>query len=264
MTGTAMHTSRGKQAALRDGRTSHCCALREEAGNGSPPKATPLLTEGRRCDTVKAMPTSTQHVWYVSYGSNMASDRLRHYLSGGLPRGARRRHPGARDPRPPRVSRPVTVAGEVYFARTSQLWGGGVAFYDATQPGVAAMRAHLVTVGQFSDIAAQEMAREPASDLDLAPVLADGRAELGHGCYETLLHLGDLDGHPMLTFTAPWSAGDVLPQAPTAAYLHLLARGLGEGHGWDATETSAWLSQLRGARGVWSHEAISSMLGEAA
>ena len=210
------------------------------------------------------MPSSHELVWYASYGSNMDTARLRYYLAGGTPPGGLRAHPGARDARPPRESRGVVVPGEVYFAQTSTLWGGGIAFYDQARPGVAAMRAHLLTIGQFSDVAAQEMRREPGVDLDLSGVLAGGRDELGPGWYETLQHLGDLEGHPLLTFTAPWSADDLPSNAPTAPYLRMLARGLASGHGWEPAEVSAYVSQLRGARGEWPHRSISALLADAA
>src|SRR6478672_5539249 len=115
---------------------------------------------------VDRMPCSTELVWYVSYGSNMAASRLRYYLTGGTPPGGRRAHPGARDPRRPRAARGITIPGEVYFARRSTLWGGGIAFFDPSAPGVTAARAYLVSRGQFSDIAGQEMQRSPDRNLD--------------------------------------------------------------------------------------------------
>lgn len=213
---------------------------------------------------VDRMPCSTERVWYVSYGSNMAASRLRYYLTGGTPPGARRPHPGARDPRRPRAARGISIPGEVYFARRSTLWGGGIAFFDPSAPGVTAARAYLVSRGQFSDIAAQEMRRAPGSDLDLSRALATGRDELGPGWYDTLLHLGDLDGIPQLTFTAPGSADAAVPNAPARAYLQVLAQGLREAHDWEPAEVSSYLSQLSGARGRWSHAAISELLADAA
>ena len=213
---------------------------------------------------VEQMPCSTELVWYVSYGSNMAASRLGYYLAGGTPPGARRPHPGARDPRRPRASRGVSIPGEVYFARRSSLWGGGIAFFDPDAPGVTAARAHLVSAGQFSDIAAQEMRQVPGRDLDLTRAVETGRDELGPGWYETLLHLGDLDGIPMLTFTAPGPAGAAAPNAPAGPYLRVLAQGLREAHDWEPAEVSSYLSQLRGAHGVWSHAAISGLLADAA
>lgn len=185
-------------------------------------------------------------VWYVSYGANMAAERLRCYIAGGTPPGGSRANPGCRDRAAPREDRAVWVPGGVYFALESPMWGGGLALYDAGLPGRAAARAHLVTAGQFADIAAQEMYRSPGLDVDLAALRHGGRLSLGEGRYETLVHAGDLDGRPMVTFTAPWRCADVAPARPSAAYLRTLGGGLMDGHGWPARRAAAYLAGLPG------------------
>ncbi len=80
------------------------------------------------------MPDRTGLIWYVAYGSNLSRARFGCYLTGGTPVGARRANPGARDPSPPRADTALTLPGQVYFADTSAMWGGGVAFYDAGVP----------------------------------------------------------------------------------------------------------------------------------
>jgi hypothetical protein len=182
-------------------------------------------------------------VWYVSYGSNMHADRFACYLGGGTPVGAARGYPGCRDGSPPVDTRAWEVAGGIYFATESPVWLGGRAFYDAELPGTTAVRAYLVTTAQFADVAAQEMYREPGVDLDLDVVPANGRHALGPGRYETLLHLGEHDGRPALTFTAPWSAADVEHTAPSAAYLKMLAAGLSEAHHWTAARIADYLAR---------------------
>jgi hypothetical protein len=86
-------------------------------------------------------------------------------------------------------------------------------------------------------------------DLDLTEVLATGRCQLGPGRYETLLRVGERDGYPQLTFTAPWRAADVAPVAPSAAYLKVLARGLMAAHGWDAGRAAGYLAHPTGTAG---------------
>jgi hypothetical protein len=174
-------------------------------------------------------------VWYVAYGSNMHAERLAQYLAG------------ARDPRPPRSDVGVWLPGSIYFATNSPIWGGGRAFYDPDLPGPAPARAWLITASQFADIVAQEMYRNPGVDLDLTEVLATGRSQLGLGRYETLLHVGEWDGCPLLTFTAPWRAADVLPVEPSPKYLQMLGAGLMAAHGWDAGRTDDYLAAA-GAR----------------
>jgi hypothetical protein len=205
------------------------------------------------------MTEQPEMVWYVSYGSNMCTNRLNCYLAGGRPAGALCTYSGSRDRRPPRRVTGYELAGGVYFATESATWGGGRAFYDPDLPGPAAACAYLITVDQFADIVAQEMYRAPAEDVDLGPMLATGRVELGPGRYETLLHVGDLDGQPLLTFTAPWRAVDVPWAAPSAPYLRMLARGLQEAHGWNVHQVGGYLAHLPGARGHWTPAEIAAL-----
>ncbi|MGW7135792.1 histone deacetylase [Streptomyces xanthophaeus] len=166
-----------------------------------------------------------ERVWYASYGSTMHMDRLTAYLAGGTPPGATRTYPGCRDHRAPERSLAVELAGCLYFATESPVWTGGRGFYDPEAPGRMRARAHLVTVGQLSDVAAQEMYREPGADVDLTRALREGRDRLGAGRYETLICPGTIEGIPVLTFTAPWSSREVDPLMPSAAYLRYLAGG---------------------------------------
>ncbi|MDN4162624.1 histone deacetylase [Nocardioides abyssi] len=188
-------------------------------------------------------------VWYVSYGSNMAADRLACYLEGGCPPGGSRRNPGARDTTPPLRSRAVDLPGTTYFAGRSPQWGGGVAFYDHATPGRTAARAYLVTAAQLADIAAQEMYRVPADGDPIEQLVLDpldgGRHEVGPGHYETLVEVGEADGHPLLTFTAPHGADAVEHTRPADAYLAVMATGLRESRGWSADEVAAYLASLQ-------------------
>ncbi|WP_236594254.1 histone deacetylase [Saccharothrix sp. 6-C] len=199
-------------------------------------------------------------VWYVGYGSNMHAERFACYLAGGTPAGATRGYPGCRDTRPPLATRALEVPGGIYFATESPVWLGGRAFYDPALPGVAAARGYLVTAAQFADVAAQEMYREPGPDLDLTVVTADGRHVLGPGRYETLLHLGEHDGHPALTFTAPWGAADVEHTKPSADYLTVLATGLAETHGW---RTGRIADYLAGRTPFWSAADVAALVDPA-
>ncbi|WP_242546000.1 histone deacetylase [Amycolatopsis sp. MtRt-6] len=209
------------------------------------------------------MSTLPPLVWYASYGSNLYSARLRCYLEGGTPLGAQRSYVGCRDRSPARRIVASEFSGGIYFATESPVWHGGRAFFDPQLPGRAAMRSYLLTAGQFADIAAQEMYREPGPDLDLTTVLRQGRDELGPGRYETLLHLGDLDGFPVLTFTAPWSASEIEKNPPSAAYLAMLVGGLREAYGWSYPKIAEYLAPLPGVQGHWSAQQIAGLAPEA-
>lgn len=184
----------------------------------------------RDSGTMKGM--SRTHVWYVSYGSNMARDRLACYLQGGRPPGAQVTYPGARDGTLPRDEAGVELPGTIYFAGASRVWGGGMAFYDHTRPGPTPAKAYLITAEQFADVAAQEMHRSPAPDSPLEDLVFDlpvGTSHsLGPGGYETLLVLDDVDGVPMVTFTAPHGSSEIEHAQPSEPYLAMLRTGTAE------------------------------------
>ena len=203
---------------------------------------------------------TTHHVWYAAYGSNMHVDRFTCYLAGGRPPGGTRTYPGCRDPRPPRRMIPVMLPGRLYFALESAVWTGGMGFYDPLDPGEMPARAYLITAQQFSDVAAQEMHRDPGDDIDLADVLVTGRTQIGEGRYETLVCSGLLDGYPVLTFTAPWRSGEAVLNRPSAAYLRTFSAGLRESHGWNTDQVSAYLAGRPGVEGAWDLSDVRSLL----
>jgi hypothetical protein len=153
----------------------------------------------------------------------------------------------------------VTLPGGIFFAHTSRVWGGGMAFYDPELPGETAARAYLLSLSQFTDVLAQEMHRDVGAEADLDEALSTGRQRLGPGRYKTVLRVVESDGCPMLTFTAPQGAGRAELNAPSAAYLSMLGRGLAEPHGWKAARCAAYLGGRPGARAVWSGEDITAL-----
>ncbi|MFB6893400.1 histone deacetylase [Kitasatospora sp. NPDC056327] len=207
-------------------------------------------------------PAVPDRLWYAAYGSNMHAERLACYLRGGRPAGSARDYPGCRDGRLPDHSAPVRLPGRLYFALESRVWGGGTAFYDhdPRHRGGTPARAYLLTVGQFSDIAAQETGGGPGTDLDLATVLRTGRDPQGPGRYQTLVSPGTLDGVPVLTMTAPWSLAEAELNAPRVCYLRNLAAGLTDAHGWSPRRAAVYLSTRPGAAGHWTVDALLAAL----
>jgi hypothetical protein len=198
---------------------------------------------------------SQQRIWYVAYASNLAMARFRCYLSGGRPLGGAREYAGCRDQSEPSRTQGVQVPGGLVFAEESGVWGGGMAFYDHTAPGFVACRAFLVTAEQFGDVVAQERRLPPGGEFaeDLAGLLPDVESlvTIGPGHYETVVRLGLLDGVPMFTVTHH-DVGSLRVAPPAAAYLHWIARGLQEAHGYDAARIAGYLSVAPGIRGAWS------------
>ncbi|MFI8947451.1 hypothetical protein ACIGO6_13125 [Streptomyces sp. NPDC053750] len=117
-----------------------------------------------------------------------------------------------------------------------------------------------MTAQQFADIAAQEVYREPGTDLHLVDVLSQGRAVLGKGRYETLVCAGQVDDMPVLTFTVPWGMDDVSWVSPFAAYVRSLASGLLSAGVWDVEAFASYVAACPGAVGHCSTEAITNLL----
>lgn len=202
---------------------------------------------------------SEDRIWYVAYGSNLSLTRFRCYLRGGRPPGGSRTYPGCRNPSDPVAVAPATVPGGIRFAGRSSVWGGGMAFLERDADGVAAARAYLITMGQLSDIQAQEMRRDPVADLDLSGWTAGVDHVAGPGRYETLLALGARDDVPMITL------GSLAPQdlpltAPSAGYLRMISAGLTESHGWDPDQIGSYLASRPGALGTWTAESITALV----
>ena len=122
------------------------------------------------------------------------------------------------------------MPGRLVFAWHSPTWGGAIAFHDPAGGGEVLSTAYRLPPATFSDVVEQEMWREPGADHDLAEVLAAGRQVLGPGRYETLHRTGELDGRPVLTFSAD-DPSVLEPGEPAPAYLATIARGLRHSHG---------------------------------
>jgi len=124
------------------------------------------------------------------------------YLLGGRPPGASRTYPGTRAGVPALDVRPFAMPGRLVFAWHSPTWDGAIAFHDPTGQGEVLSTAYLLPPATFSDVVEQEMWRRPGVDHDLSEVLGRGRQVLGPGRYETLHLTGELDGRPVVTFSA--------------------------------------------------------------
>lgn len=197
----------------------------------------------------------SDRLWYAAYGSNIDRGRFECYLTGGQPEGATRVYPGCRDREPDPVARPLTLTGEMYFGWNSTVWGGGIAFFDGDRAGSVLAQGYLVTRRQFSDILAQEMRRPPGVDIDIDAAITLGSNSIGDGRYEKLLHCGDLDGHPILTFTSDKPQD---PNAPSAGYLRTILRGVVESHRLDPADAARYLAARPGAEG-WAIESIAAL-----
>lgn len=202
-------------------------------------------------------PSPDRLVWYASYGSNLCADRFACYIEGGRPPRGTHTHVGARDTHPPLAAAALEIPYRLYFAGRSSGWGGSPAFIDTERSDLhrALARAYLITWAQFEDVVAQENTRMPAPIT--VGALTDGSFELiGPGRYENLLCVGERDGVPIVTFTAPWALSAVTPGEPSTGYLAMLITGLREAHGLDDEAIVAYLGAAPGCTPALARRAL--------
>ncbi|MEZ5092996.1 histone deacetylase [Nocardioides sp.] len=194
-------------------------------------------------------------VWYAAYGSNLLAGRFTCYLEGGRPPGAARTYVGCRDTRPWRASRPVAIPGQLCFGGLSPTWGGGLAFLTHPAAGEARGRGYLVTAGQLADLARQEARVGPEHRLTLTP--AGGRWHDVVPAYESVLGLGELDGHPAFTLT---TAGSLAAAPPAPAYVRTILAGLVETYGGTPAEHADYLLAAPGVAAGWSGSTLTALI----
>ena len=198
------------------------------------------------------------HVWYASYGSNLSRDRFLCYLQGGRPEGATRTYPGARDQSHPAADAPFALPGQVFFGWHSPTWDGGIAFYDrGVGPGAGPRLPHHR--GAVRRRRGPGDAPRAGEDLDLSTVLAERRHSVGPGRYESLHLVGELGGHPVITFTSPDDA-ELPHNPPSEPYLAMVARGLRETHEHSEDELADYLLGCPGVSPHWSRDEVRELL----
>jgi hypothetical protein len=193
-------------------------------------------------------------VWYAAYGSNLLEERFLYYLEGGVLPEARIKHPGARDPRPPRADRALLLPYRLFFAQQSRPWGGGVAFLDSRRQDDAGAwgRAWLISRGQFEDVVRQEN-RQPELLIDWKTLLATGSWVAPAGWYARLLVVeAEREGHPVVTCTSADESLKGATKAPSERYLGCLAAGLYECYHLGRKGLVDYLAGLPGVKGAFS------------
>jgi hypothetical protein len=159
-------------------------------------------------------------VWYACYGSNLSSERFSYYIEGGFCPLNNKNYDGCKDKTLWTESKICQKPGSMYFARTSDSWGGyGVAFYDPEANGTVIMRLYKVTWGQLLDIQKQE-GNHPH-------------------WYGWLVSLGvDPDGCPVYTIT---STRKEAINHPSEKYLNLIRDALINECGFDDSAADKYL-----------------------
>jgi hypothetical protein len=83
---------------------------------------------------------------------------------------------------------------------------------------------------------------------------------LPKGYYSELIHCGELDGYPMLSFTASQNRTD--HNRPSESYLRIIGSGLKESHGLAASETVDYFKDRPGVLGSWTVAELVKIFGD--
>jgi hypothetical protein len=183
------------------------------------------------------------YVWYVSYGSNIWRDRFMCYVKGGTPVGGAREYKGCADKADPLDERNLPLTGRLYFAGQSKTWhDGGMAYFDPRGQGEVLSKAYLISFDQFLDVVSQENRQEVRISLSLGEITDRESVDTGLEFYPLLLNLGELDGYPLLTFTAREPRPE--PNRPDPDYLAAIGKGLEEAYSLSESESLVYLQHF--------------------
>ena len=190
-------------------------------------------------------------VWYVAYGSNILRSRFLCYIKGGRAKGCKKEDSGCRNKAEPIKDKPIIIPYELYFAKEGTIWGEGAASFikpkkSKTESTYA--RQYLITLEQFKDIVKQENNVIIENiEINVMDLLKEGELSLGAPnemeWYGRIVHLGEDEGFPMLTFTAKWSEVDEYGK-PSTNYLNTIKKGLKESHKLSEKEINDYFKQI--------------------
>ncbi|WP_223590644.1 hypothetical protein [Neobacillus bataviensis] len=175
------------------------------------------------------MQNEPQYVWYASYGSNINAERFLCYIKGGRPVGSAKVEIGCKDPSLPIDETTFTINLPLYFAKEAGKWESqGVAFLGLNQNTEykTLSKKYLITTDQFLDVVKQEN-NGVEFNLDLNEVKTAGsKIFRRQSWYGNVMYLGEDNGYPIFTFTAPWDIKDVEWKKPSRPYLLTIVNGL--------------------------------------
>ncbi len=186
------------------------------------------------------------YVWYACYGSNLYRKRFMCYIQGGKCEAMQKTQKGCRDKTPPLDDQPYTLQYQLYFAQYSSNWDGGVAFIlqNRTIGHQTYGRIYKISEEQFLDVVSQENGNKPFK-LDLSEVIARGSIVIDTDWrYGRIIYLGEEQGDPVFTFTAPNDTDYSYRTRPSQKYIDTIVKGLIQIHGMSEQAALEYLIQL--------------------
>lgn len=203
-------------------------------------------------------------VWYACYGSNLLLERFSCYIGGGQPANAKRVYPGCTNKTLPKKSKPVTINGELYFAKSSKTWsGGGAGFIRSNfEKNTETLgRMYAITQQQFVDLVQQEIKFEGAFNIDLPKVIKNRSLDMkNNSWYGKIIYLGEEENCPIFTFTNEEYLADEI-NAPHEFYLKIIIEGLKETYALSKEEIETYLKEKEGIKGFPIEKKLKQLIG---
>ena len=163
------------------------------------------------------------YVWYACYGSNINYKRFMYYINGDIS-GKYSSVTGCVDKSKPIEERKYLFNCPIYFAGTSKSWGGGMAFLDYENAGMAYGKIYKIKMFQFKEILKQEQSCK---------------------LYDILIMVDYIDEIPVLTFTSKHKLNNII-QKPSNLYLKVIKEGIQELYKeLNAKEISDYLEEMQ-------------------
>lgn len=207
------------------------------------------------------MSNRTQYVWYASYGSNINEDRFLCYIKGGSPAGSLRMETGSKDSSLPVDESTYIIHHPLYFAKEAEGWHSqGVAFIALKQnaESVTYSKMYLITMEQFLDVVKQENSGIEVN-IDLSEVKEKGALIYRRNSwYGNILYLGEQQGFPIFTFTAPWDIDEVDWKKPSHQYLGTIIKGLKKDYSTE--KVYDYFKNKPGIKGNYSDEELAKLV----
>jgi len=204
-----------------------------------------------------------QYLWYASYGSNLNEDRFLCYIKGGSPAGSTRFETGCTNSALPIAESTFIINYPLYFAKEAAGWQSqGVAFIKSNrdEDSVTYSKKYLITTDQFFDVVKQENSGL-VFDMDLNEVIEKGSNIFRENAwYGNIIYLGEDDGYPIFTFTAPWDSGNVEVNKPSHSYLATIIKGLKTDYTME--EVFHYLKNKPGITGFFTDEELTRLISD--
>lgn len=202
----------------------------------------------------------TDLVWYASYGSNMLSSRFYCYIEGGMATGSLQPEAGCADKSLPLVSKNIILRHNLYFAKVSKKWDGGVAFIDPNINPLAETfgRMYLIKKSQFAEIVRQEnrLPNTPIIDYELAERKGSYVFDEKVTFYNSIIYSGKHSDIPILTFS---NSAVLKINKPSKKYLVLLVAGILEAMHLESNAIANYFVEKQGVNSHFEFDDIKNI-----